>query len=278
MIVDHGYSWGTIFLPCNATITGPQIAQLYYKYVYPWFGLPNKVISDRDPHFTSHFGRALAKELGITWNMSTARHPQTDGLTERKNQWLEQYLRLVAGNNKEWSNMLSIATLVHNNSANSTTGLAPNQLLIGREPPATPVQGEGADNPLAEQRVRQLAEQRVMATQALNKAAQSEPLDPPCFTKGQKVWLDAKGLTLPYGSIKLVPRRHSPFEIEEVRSPVVYQLKLPPQWTIHPVFHASLLTPYTETNEHGANYMRPLPDMIKGEEQYEVEAIRAHRW
>jgi len=30
-------------------------------------------------------------------------HPQTDGLTERKNQWLEQYLRLVAANNKEWS-------------------------------------------------------------------------------------------------------------------------------------------------------------------------------
>jgi hypothetical protein len=60
-IVDHGCSWGAIFLPCNATITGPQIAQLYYKYIYPWFGLPNKVISDRDPCFTSHFGCALAK-------------------------------------------------------------------------------------------------------------------------------------------------------------------------------------------------------------------------
>jgi hypothetical protein len=117
-----------------------------------------------------------------------------------------------------------------------------------------------------------------MATQALNKAAQNQPLNPPCFTKGQKVWLDAKNLALPYGSIKLAPRRHGPFEIEEVRSPVVYQLKLPPQWTIHPIFHASLLTPYVETNEHGANYMRPPPDMIKGEEQYEVEAIRAHQY
>jgi hypothetical protein len=129
-----------------------------------------------------------------------------DGLMERKNQWVGQYLRLVAGNNKEWSNMLPIATLVHNNLANSTTRLAPNQLLIGREPPATPAQGEGANNPLAEQRVRQLGEQRVMATQALNKAAQNKPLDPPRFTKGQKVWLDTKGLALPYSSIKLVPR------------------------------------------------------------------------
>jgi len=45
-----------------------------------------------------------------------------------------------------------------------------------------------------------------MVTQALNKAAQNEPLGLPCFTKGQKVWLDAKGLVLPYGSIKLAPR------------------------------------------------------------------------
>jgi hypothetical protein len=48
-IVDHGCSQGAIFLPCSTTITGPQIAQLYYKHIYPWFGLPNKVISDRDP-------------------------------------------------------------------------------------------------------------------------------------------------------------------------------------------------------------------------------------
>ncbi len=48
-IVNHGCSQGAIFLPCNTTITGPQIAQLYYKHIYPWFGLPTKVISDRDP-------------------------------------------------------------------------------------------------------------------------------------------------------------------------------------------------------------------------------------
>ena len=130
-IVDHGCSRGVVFLPCNVTITGPQIAQMYYKHVYPWFGLPSKVISDRDPRFMSHFGRALAKEPGITWNMSMAFHPQTDGLTERKNQWLEQYLQLVAANNKEWSELLPLATLVHNNSANFLTRLAPNQLLIG---------------------------------------------------------------------------------------------------------------------------------------------------
>jgi Integrase zinc binding domain len=58
-IVDHGCSRAAIFLPCDMTITGPEIAQLYLDHVYKWFGLPNKVISDRDPRFTSHFERSL---------------------------------------------------------------------------------------------------------------------------------------------------------------------------------------------------------------------------
>jgi hypothetical protein len=115
-----------------------------------------------------------------------------------------------------------------------------------------------------------------MATQALNRTAQKHAPDLPQWTKGQKVWLNAKNLTLPYGTIKLAPRRHGPFIIEEVWSLVVYCLQIPPQWNIHPVFHASLLMPYVETMEHGKNYSRPSPDMIEGKEQYKVEAIQTH--
>jgi hypothetical protein len=100
----------------------------------------------------------------------------------------------------------------------------------------------------------------------------------PQWSRGQKVWLNAKNLALPYGTIKLAPRRHGPFIIKEVQSPVVYKLQLPPQWNIHPIFHASLLMAYIETKEHGENYSRPPPDIIEGEEQYEVKAIRAHQY
>ena len=48
-------------------------------------------------------------------------------------------------------------------------------------------------------------------------------------------------------------------------------------WTIHDVFHVSLLTPYRETIEHGTNYTRPPPDLIEDAEEYEVEAILNHR-
>ena len=48
-IVDHGCSRAAIFLPCHMTIMGPQIAHKYLRHLYPWFGLPEKIILDRDP-------------------------------------------------------------------------------------------------------------------------------------------------------------------------------------------------------------------------------------
>jgi Chromo (CHRromatin Organisation MOdifier) domain len=54
------------------------------------------------------------------------------------------------------------------------------------------------------------------------------------------------------------------------------RLKLPAQWSIHPVFHTSLLTPYTETPSHRPNFMQLPLDLIDGEEEYEVEQICAH--
>jgi hypothetical protein len=107
----------------------------------------------------------------------------------------------VAGNDKEWSTLLPIAMLVHNNVANSITELAPNQLLIRQEPPPTPAQGEGSDNPLVKQRVRKLIERQIMATQAFNRVAQKHAPDIPCWTKGlaqckephTAIWIDKTG-------------------------------------------------------------------------------------
>ena len=53
-IVDHGCTRAALFLPCSTTIMGEGIAKLYMDNVYRWFGVPNKIISDRDPRFTSH--------------------------------------------------------------------------------------------------------------------------------------------------------------------------------------------------------------------------------
>jgi len=160
-IVDHGCSHATIFLPVSDTITEAGIAQLYMDYIYRWFGLPTKIISDRDPCFTSHFGKELAKMLAIGQNLSTAFHPQTDGLSECKNQWIEQYLRAVTGGQpKDWNRWLSIAMAVHNNQVNSTIRMFPNQALIGCETRLLPDLIIQSQNPAVEECVSTLREQR----------------------------------------------------------------------------------------------------------------------
>ena len=96
------------------------------------------------------------------------------------------------------------------------------------------------------------------------------------WKSGDKVWLEGRNLKLHYPSKKLTPKREGLFEIIQVISPVVYKLQLPPTWKIHDVFYASLLSSYRETPEHGPNFSNPPPDLIRGEEEYEIDKILSH--
>ena len=276
-IVDHGCSRVAIFIPYTTTITGPGIAQLYLRNVYPWFGLPSRVISDRDPRFTSQFRKALTTKLGINRNISTVFHPQTDGLSERKNQRIEQYLHTVTSASLEdWTQWLALATAVHNNRKNATTGLLPNQILLGYEPQLTPETSAPSNNDLAEEQIKKLMENRDQATNAINEATKGNGVIPSQYHVGEQVWLEGKNLKFPHQATKLNPKHYGPFKIIKEISPVAYQLQLPPSWNIHPVFHVSLLLSYCETPSHGPNFSRPPSDLIDNEEEYEVEQIKMH--
>src|SRR5712675_1512580 len=278
-IINHGCSRAAVFLPCMKEISGPKIAQLYFNHVYRWFGLPKKIILDRDPRFTSHFGKALAAKLRVAQNLSTAFHPQTDGLSERKNQWIEQYLRLLTtAQQDDWDEWLTIASAVHNDRVNSTLGMTPNEALFGYRPSLYPRVAVNTPNEAVESRLDLLYQKRAQATAAINKATRTPHVIKEIFKVGDQVWLDGKNLVLPYQSNKLAPRRQGPFRIKRIISPVAFQLELPASWRIHDVFHASFLTLYRETAAHGPNYSRPPPDLVDEDPEYEVEAIINHRF
>jgi hypothetical protein len=58
---------------------------------------------------------------------------------------------------------------------------------------------------------------------------------------------------------------------------MVFQLELPHQWKIYNVFHASLLTPYVETELHRQNFPELPPEIIEGDPEFEVEQIIGSR-
>ncbi|XP_073153035.1 uncharacterized protein [Henckelia pumila] len=68
---------------------------IYVRDVVRLHGVPNSIVSDRDPIFTSHFWQSLQEALGTRLYLSTAYHPQTGGQLERTIQTLEDILRVV---------------------------------------------------------------------------------------------------------------------------------------------------------------------------------------
>src|SRR6266403_124482 len=178
---------------------------------------------------------------------------------------------------KGWVDWLALATAVHNNQVNVTTGLSPNQILLGYNPILNMEESLRTMNDLVEMRSEAMDQNRRNAIWALNKSSDQNGPPPSQYKPGQQVWLDATHLKLPHQKAKLTPRRLGPFKVIKEISPVAYQLILPVNWRIHNVFHASLLNPYHETDAHGPNFTCPPPDLIEGEEEYEVEQIVAHR-
>ena len=81
-ITDHDCSKAAIFIPCQEAITAEGVAGLYLRHVFPRFGIPKKIISDRDTRFTSKFAKGLCESLKIHQNISMAYHPWTDGQSQ----------------------------------------------------------------------------------------------------------------------------------------------------------------------------------------------------
>jgi hypothetical protein len=274
-ITDQGCTKAAIFIPCNEDITAEETAALYIKHVFAHFGLPTKVISDRDPQFMSKFIQAACKVTGVKHAPSTAYHPRTDGQSERSNQWLETAIRFITDQKqKNWAPYLPIAQFAHNNWPSDTTRKSPFFLLMGFNPRADWIHAT-SPIPKVTLRLEQLKEARIQARDAMVKAQQSwvKHRDTPKYKEGDLVWLEGKNLRINQPTAKLAPRRHGPFKITQVMSNVNYRLELPTQWSIHPVFHIDLLTPYKETIMHGPNFTRPTPELVDGEEEYSVEKI-----
>jgi Chromo (CHRromatin Organisation MOdifier) domain len=176
---------------------------------------------------------------------------------------------------------------MHNLWINTSTGYTLFDLLIGHMPTMN-VSTDTTNVPEVARRKEWLEQARQRAQAAIQNAQQLI-LRHGQRKKGQhhyhghamgdKVWLEGANLKLTHPKAKLDAKRYGPFLITKEISPVVFQLALPPQWRIHNVFHASLLTPYKETEEYGENFVQPPPELIEGQEEYEVEQIiNSRRW
>ena len=114
------------FIPVKGVPSAEHTAEVMVREVFKLHGIPDDVVSDRGVQFTSKFWKSFCSALGVTINLSSAFHPQSNGQTERTNQTLEQYLRcFVSYLQDDWVDYLPTAEFAYNNSKHSSTSQSP---------------------------------------------------------------------------------------------------------------------------------------------------------
>lgn len=130
VIVDRLTKYA-IFLAAPKVCTADVATELFFKFVVKYFGIPEDIVSDRDPRFTELF-----KTLGSQPKFSTTYHPQMDGQTEMMDALLEEeYLRhYFTGSQKNLVDLLDAAQFAYNLQKSSFTEMSPFELNLGNQP------------------------------------------------------------------------------------------------------------------------------------------------
>ena len=285
------------FAATHTNVTAPKLSNIFVRDVVRLHGLPESILSDRDPRFTAHFWRALWAQLGTKLVMSTAYHPQTDGQTERANRTLEEMLRsYVNWRQTDWDEHLPVLEMAINNARNATTGFSPFYLNHGFEMqlPMDAALREvrpTSKNPEAAERVKQMSLDLEKAKEAIRKAQQRQARYADqhrrevIFKVGDRVLLSTEHLKLvgdkrtPKFTFKYI----GPFAVKRLVGSNACELDLPSTMQIHPVLNVSRLKPYHDGfashPDRARPHHRPAPELVQedGAEVYEVERVLAVR-
>ncbi|MBW0585824.1 hypothetical protein O181_125539, partial [Austropuccinia psidii MF-1] len=242
VIVDR-FSKMAVFIPTMSSITSLDLAHLFIKNIFSKHGLLLSIVSDRGSLFVSSFWTNLCQQLKISRELSTAYHPETDGQTERVNQILQQYLWMyVSYHQDDWNTWLPLAEFAYNNSDHSSTKQSPFFTVYGRDPHFDSVHIT-QDTPAGKlstkiQSVQQDVKRELEASiNRFKRYADKGRASPPVFNPGD-----------------MFPC-------------------LPPQASIHPVFHISLLEPVKTSTIPNQHQEPPPPITIEEEEEWEVSQV-----
>ncbi|CAJ0937392.1 unnamed protein product [Ranitomeya imitator] len=250
VVTDH-FSKMVHLVPLPRLPSARALAVLFIKHVFRLHGMPDKIVSDWGPQFASRFWRELCRLLSIELNLSSAYHPETNGLVERTNQTLVTYLRhFVSARQDDWASLLPWAEFALNNAVADSTGQTPFLLNYGQHPrvpvpmPVSSTDSRVADWAVEARDIWDRTQDAIRASkERMRVSADTHRRPAPVFAPGDLVWLSARNIRLRVESTKFAPRYIGPFKVLEQVNPVVYRLAIPPRLGITDTFHVSLLKP-----------------------------------
>jgi hypothetical protein len=285
-IIDH-MTKRAHFIPYHKETGAEETAEIFIDRYYRLHGVPQHIVSDRDPRFIADFWKAFTAGIGASLRMSSTAHPETDGQTEKANDIVGIYLRCFATRflEKGWHKLLPLAEFAYNSTPQKALRKSPFEVDLGYHPPSK-IQLIGAALGAPDRNITAKAKQGdefaqhlqallLAAKDDLEAAQDSQRADANShrrehdFQEGDMVLLDAPKDHISYsnlvpGSTKLQHRYGGPHRIIWVRGTAV-KLDLGKDLPINDVFHVSRLRHDTTDKSRPQEPIPPLRLAKKGE-------------
>lgn len=277
------------FLATTTKATAQSTACLFRDRYQPLHGLPLSIVSDRDVKFTSAFWRHLMAAQGTQLKLSSAFRPNTDGQSERLNQFIIAYLRVfIDPRQDDWDQHLGLAEFAYNSRFHASLGMTPFEADLGYIPRSaldlvlgTSIKAEPMKFLEHQQLILQSCHDSIHAAQVSMKYYYDRHRRTTTFTVGDYVLLDTSYLDPRHigttGVRKFAPQYIGPYQVLAATTPDTYKLALPPGLRLHDEFHVSRLRRYIEDTTPGRVNRVPRLITKDGDDGHQVKSILGQR-
>ncbi|MCO5549223.1 hypothetical protein L7F22_002689 [Adiantum nelumboides] len=228
------------FILVRKKIKPNKMARLFMSNIFKYHGMPQSIVSNRDPRITSLFWRGLFENMGTTLKFSSSLHPQTDGQSKEENSTVLGLLKCYVSEHKgTWEQYLPLVEYAYNNTVHSSIGKAPFEIVESgkKVPPILHTKDKIFE---VDKYVQDMDEMYKNVKVALEKTQAKQKKAVDCHRRE---------VVFSLGDWVLL-------RFEKAR------LKLPENWKIHNA-HVSLLKPY----------VGDVPEDMPAEDQPEVEVL-----
>ena len=98
LVINDCFTKIQYYIPTRTNWTLADMVNTYINYIWELYRLPNYIMLDCRPQFTSLFMKEVKKKLHIRLCLSTAHHPQIDRLSKYAIHILKQYIYIFCYN------------------------------------------------------------------------------------------------------------------------------------------------------------------------------------